>query len=407
MRVAMFADCYHPVINGVTTSIELLGRALREEGHEVLLFAPGVPGYRDAEPHVRRFASVVFPLHPEERVSFPWPWAHLQEAIRFRPDVVHIHTPFNVGLMGWFVAARTGAPRLFTHHTLFEEYLHYVPVPPTLMRPVAIAIARWFWNTSAVVIAPSEEVKARQLEQGIRRPLHVIPTGIDIDSFESGDPAGPRAELGLGPEDRLLLYMGRVAREKSLDFLLEAFADATQRDPRLRLAVIGDGPERPALEAIAQGLGLTGKAHFLGYRPRGDLRHYLAAARAFVFASQTETQGLVSLEAQSAGVPVVAVRASGTNEAVAPDVGGLLVEPGDREGFCREMVRVGTDDTLRARLSQGARVFVEGFSTRTMAHRTLSAYGEALALRGRIRIPDRESGSVSGDSREGLPAREP
>lgn len=407
MRVAMFADCYHPVINGVTTSIELLCRALREEGHEVLLFAPGVPGYVDTDPHVRRFASFVFPLHPEERVSVPWPLAHLREAVRFRPHVVHLHTPFNVGLFGWAVAARVGCPRLFTHHTLFEEYLHYVPLPPRLMHPVAVAISRWFWNTSAVVIAPSEEVRQRQVEQGVKRPLHVIPTGIDISSFEGGDPVGPREELGLGPEDRLLLYMGRVAREKSLDFLLEAFAGAAARDPRLRLAVIGDGPERPALEALAGSLGLAGKAHFLGYRPRGDLRHYLAAARAFVFASQTETQGLVLLEAQASGLPVVAVRASGVNEAVAPEVGGVLVDPGDREAFSREMGLLAEDDARRARLSQGARVFVEGFTIRTMGHRTLAAYQEALALRGRSAGRGRESGSVSGDSRGGLSAREP
>ncbi len=378
MRVAMFADCYHPIVNGVTTSIQLQVGALQEAGHEVLLFAPGVPGHVDREPWLRRFASLTFPLHPEERVSLPWPIAHFQEAVRFRPDVVHLHTPFNVGLFGWLVAARLGRPRVFTHHTLFEEYLHYVPLPPGWLRPVAVALCRWFWNTSEVVVAPSLQVEDRQVEQGLRRPHRVIPTGVDVASFRGGDPRGPHRELSLGPEDRVLLYMGRVAREKSLDFLLEAVARAHREDARLRLVLIGDGPERPALQARARELGLAGHAVFLGYRPRAELKHYLAASTAFVFASQTETQGLVLLEAQAAGVPVLAVRASGSAEAVVPERSGILVEPGDLEAFVAAALRLAGDEVLRRRLVAGAREQADRFSVSAMGERMVEVYQQAL-----------------------------
>jgi len=377
MRIAMFADCYHPIVNGVTTSIHLQVQALTQAGHDVRLFAPAVPGYRDSETWVRRFASVRFPLHPEERVSFPLPLGHLREALAFNPDVVHLHTPFNVGALGWLVASRLGRPRVFTHHTLFEEYLHYVPLPPDVLRPVALGLCRFFWNTSVVVVAPSQQVAQRQCEQGLRRPLRVIPTGVDVESFRGGDPRIPREELGLSPEDPVLLYMGRLAREKSLDFLLEALGLARQRAPGLRLLLVGDGPHRPILQQRARELGLEDAAVFLGYRPRGDLKHYLAASSLFVFASQTETQGLVLLEAQSAGVPVLAVRASGCTEAVASGRSGFLVEPGDLQGFTETLLRVVSDRELRARLAEGALGHAQTFSVATMGARMLEVYQQA------------------------------
>jgi glycosyltransferase involved in cell wall biosynthesis len=377
MKIAMFADCYHPIVNGVTTSIQLLLQALTQAGHEVRLFAPAVPGYRDSQPWVRRFASVQFPLHPEERVSLPIPLRHVREALAFGPDVVHLHTPFNVGAIGWLVAARLGCPRVFTHHTLFEEYLHYVPLPPEVLRPIAVGLCRFFWNTSSVVVAPSQQVAQRQREQGLRRPLQVIPTGVDVESFQGGDPGFAREELGLGLDEPILLYMGRLAREKSLEFLLEVLARARQTDPRLRLLLVGDGPHRPELQQRAEALGLQEAAVFLGYRGRGDLKHYLAASTLFVFASQTETQGLVLLEAQSAGLPVLAVRASGCTEAVASGRSGLLVEPGDLSAFTETLLRLVTDGVLRSHLAEGALAQAQAFSMSAMGARMLALYQQA------------------------------
>ncbi|NMA26290.1 MAG: glycosyltransferase family 4 protein [Burkholderiales bacterium] len=379
MRIAMFADCYHPIINGVTTSIQLLLQALTQAGHEVRLFAPAVSGYRDSEPWVRRFASLRFPLHPEERVGLPIPLGHVREALAFRPDLVHLHTPFSVGAIGWLVAARLGCPRVFTHHTLFEEYLHYIPLPPELLRPIAVGLCRFFWNTSFVVVAPSQQVAQRQQKQGLRRPLRVIPTGVDVENFQGGDPRLVREELGLGMDEPILLYMGRLAREKSLEFLLEALARARQSEPRLRLLLVGDGPYRPELQQRAEALGLQEAAVFLGYRARGDLKHYLAASTLFVFASQTETQGLVLLEAQSAGVPVLALQASGCTEAVASGRSGLLVEPGDLSAFTDTLLRLLSDGELRSYLAEGALVQAQTFSISAMGAQMLDLYQQAAS----------------------------
>ncbi|MEW6282741.1 MAG: glycosyltransferase, partial [Candidatus Eremiobacterota bacterium] len=314
MRIAMFTDCYHPVINGVVTSISLLKKALEEEGHEVLLFTHDYPGFEEREPNVYRFRSVHFPLMKENRFTFPWPLGPVGMLARRRVEAVHIHTPFNVGFIGLLTASWLGRPRFFTHHTLWEEYTHYVPLPTWFMKLLALGLCRTFGQSSAAVISPSEEVKQRLREQGITRPIHVIPTGIDTASFQGGNPAGPTEELELQAGQRLFVYVGRLAREKSIDFLLETLASRPMDE--VRLAVIGDGPQRAELERHARQLGLDGRVRFLGYRPRSELKHYLAAARGLVFASQTETQGLVLLEAQAAGVPVLAVRGPGVTEAV-------------------------------------------------------------------------------------------
>lgn len=381
MRIALFADCYHPVINGVVTSIESLYRGLRAAGHEVRLFVPSAPGWQETDPGIRRFASVTFPFHREERFSWPWPVGHFRDLAGFGAQVVHLHTPFNVGLYGWLAARALGLPRVFTHHTLWEEYVHYVPLPAAPMRRAAIALCRAFGNTSGAVIAPSAQVRERLRQQGVVRPIHVVPTGIDTELFQGGDPRGPRQELGLGEQERLFLYIGRLGREKYLDFLFQGFVEAARRDGRLRLALIGGGPEAPLIEEMARQVDPEGRIRFLGYRDRRDLRHYMAAARGFLFASQSETQGLVLLEAQAGGLPVVAVRASGVSEAVEDGGSGILVAPGDLEGFAAAVLAL-EDDACWQRMSRRAVEWARGFSLEAMVRQHEQVYLQAMAASG-------------------------
>lgn len=373
----MVSDCYKPVINGVVTSIACLAEALERLGHEVHLFVPGHPHQKDAGTSIHRFASAAFWLHKEERIAAPWPPASVRAYLEEPFEVVHLHTPFGLGLLGWLGARRRRLPTIFTHHTLWEEYVHYLRLPPAWTRPGAIAICNWFCNASSRVVAPSAEVRSRLLSQGVGRPIDVIPTGIDSYLFEGGSEQRARADLAVTGQEHLFVYIGRLAREKSIDFVLEAFARMLERNAGCRLALIGDGPARGELETQAANLGVTAQVSFLGFLPRERLRDYLAAARGFLFASQTETQGLVLLEAQAASVPVVAVRASGTSEAVDHDRTGVLVAPGDREAFVGAALRLAVDDEFHATLSRQARTWAQAFSSEAMAHRMVETYREA------------------------------
>ncbi len=372
MRIAIFSDCFEPAINGVVTSLGLQREALKDLGCQVDLFCPSYPQPHDDDSDIFRLAAVPFPLHKAEQMTFPWPPRLLRRAWTQDYDLVHVQTPFTVGLLGLAMAWSRRIPRVFHHHTLWEEYVEYLPIPRSMTEGLAIALCRALAQSCQRVIAPSERVKNRFAEQGVRRPIDVIPTGIRASRFQNGT---PRPELRDG--DEICLYVGRLAFEKSLDLLLEVFAEIHAQRPHARLWLVGDGPARGALEAQARDLGVAEVCTFFGFVPRETLRDFVASARIFLFTSLTETQGLVVLEAQSGGLPVVAVRASGVDEAVADGVGGRLLEPGDRSGLVSASLKILEDPDLQAQFSERATKWASKFSVEAMGLALLQSYTSA------------------------------
>lgn len=375
VRIAHFSDCYRPRVNGVTTSIEVLKRALEAAGHEVLLFTPGYPAGNPPEQGVVRFSSFYQHFQPEDRGILPWPPRSLKQWLRERVDVVHIHTPFNAGVLGWAKAKKDRVPLIFTHHTLWEEYAHYLSVLPLGMaRRVGVALADFYFRRSAAVVMPSEEIARSVAGTRVKGPYEVIPTGIDVATFVGGERERVFAELQLSSDIPVFLYVGRMGKEKSIDFLLRSFKRYRERQGRGVFVVIGGGPGWEDLKKLAQELQLGDAVRFLGYRPRGELRHYLAAASLFLFASQTETQGLVLLEAAAAGVPVLAVRARGVSEAVDSGKTGLLLPHPDEQVFAEELLRLEQLPEQLAAWSEASRDWAERFSDREMARRMGDLY---------------------------------
>ena len=373
MRIAHFSDCYTPRINGVTTSIRVLKRALEQEGHEVHLF---VPHYRQDPPeeNVHRIPSVYMPLQPEDRMGVPWPSSSLGQLRRLKFDLVHVHTPFSMGWMGYSKACCSRTPMVFTHHTLWEEYAHYLKVVPIrLGRWVGRQLCDFYFNRSAAVVMPSQEV-AEKIKDRLKTRYEVVPTGIHCQDLQGGDAQKARQELGLNPEDEFFLYVGRMGKEKSIDFLVKAFCDYRQSGGRAHFALIGGGPELENLKKLTVELGIAQSCRFIGYRQHDTLKHYLAASKLFLFASQTETQGLVLLEAAAAGVPVVAVRASGVNEAVDPEETGLLTAPGQSHEFLSALQRLDSDSQLYRRLSENSRAWADRFSDYEMGRKMTNLY---------------------------------
>ena len=370
MRIAHFSDCYTPRINGVTTSIQVLKQALEVAGHEVLLFAPRYPRDNPDEPGLFRLPSAYMPLQPEDRMSLPAPGPWWSQ----RVDVVHVHTPFNAGWMGWWKSFLQRVPLVFTHHTLWEEYAHYLKgVPLPLGRAVGKGLCNFFFERSASIVIPSQEVADALVGRRIRRPARVIPTGIVCEDFRGGDPQRVWDELRLATGTPMLLTVGRMGKEKSVDVLLKVFQTYRSRGGQAHLMLIGGGPELAALRVLAERLGVGDCSHFLGYRPRLELRHYMAASQMFVFASQTETQGLVVLEAAAAGLPVVAVRASGVSEAVEHERTGLLLPP-EPEAMVQALLEVEHNPEGRQAWAEQAARWAEAFSSREMARKMLELY---------------------------------
>jgi 1,2-diacylglycerol 3-alpha-glucosyltransferase len=291
-------------------------------------------------------------------------------------DLVHIQTPFIAHYLGIEIADALGVPRVETYHTFFEEYLfHYVPfLPKEALRALSRRFSRRQCNRMNALIVPSSAIREKLAEYGVHVPMHVIPTGIPMAEFSAGDGDAFRLRHGIEKNRPMLLYVGRVAFEKNIDFLLRALEQAVAQIPDLLLTIAGEGPALASLKRLTAKRGLQENTLFVGYLDRRSaLLDCYRAADAFVFASRTETQGLVLLEAMALGVPVISTAVMGTRDIVGPKRGALV--PADNEAdFARNVVKLLEDPALRARLGSEGRVYSAEWNAGSLARRLADAY---------------------------------
>jgi glycosyltransferase involved in cell wall biosynthesis len=313
----------------------------------------------------------------------------LRRVIAFGPDVVHANSPFTSGLMARAVARRSEAPLVFTHHTRFTDYGHYLgPLAAISSRASSAWLAAW-WAGCAAIIAPSEalagEIRAAIGER--RVPLvRAIPTGVDVAAIAALAEGHPRRRAGWEPGvDVVLVSLGRVAPEKSVAVLVDAFALAARHRPRLRLLLVGGGPSEAEVIDRAAAAGLGGRVHVTGRLPRQEALALVKACDVFLFASQTETQGLVLAEALAAGLPVAAVDGAGVTETVRPGIDGLVVpaEPAATraERLAEAAGSLARDRRQRERMATRARDGAERFDVRRRVAEVADLYAEVLARR--------------------------
>jgi glycosyltransferase involved in cell wall biosynthesis len=308
LRVALFSECYHPIRNGIVASLDSLAGALRSRGHEALFVTPEMPGYRDARGDVVRVPSLPLPTRTAYRLTLPYLPRALGDV-----SIVHTHSPFVTGWLGVRTARRARVPLVFTYHTQLEEYAHYVPFETHATRNAATALTRAYANAADAVIVPTRSMERRLRGLGVQSAIAVIPSGIDLARFSGGRRSDAlRALLGVGVHEKMVLSVGRLGREKNLELAIATFA--CLGDPAVRLTIIGEGPHRPALERFAQQAGVASRTTFAGEFGRDALPDAYASADAFLFTSESETQGLVLVEALASGLPVVAVDTPQTRE---------------------------------------------------------------------------------------------
>ena len=384
LHVLYVSDVFFPRINGVSTSIETFRSELLDAGHRVTLIAPHYLANREVvleANDIYRIPSRPVPRDPEDRLKSYR--STLGLAAELRPlgiDLVHIHTPFVAHYAGLALAKALGVPRLATYHTYFEEYLgHYLPfLPSSWVRACARHFSRAQCNDMDAVVVPSLAMRDVLEGYGVSQPLTVLPTGIPKDFFRAGDGDRFRAAQGIAPGRPMALFVGRVAFEKNIGFLLEVLGRAKRDIPDLLLVVAGEGPALPSLREEARRLGLEGQVSFVGYLDRqSGLRDCYAAADAFVFASRTETQGLVLLEAMAQGVPVVGLAAMGTRDIISPERGAVAA-PDEVDGFASCLVGVLSEPSRHAKLSAQAREFALEWSAAERAREVADLYRSLL-----------------------------
>ena len=382
MRILMVSDVYFPRVNGVSTSIETFRRTLAAHGVEVRLV---VPRYGDeaAEDGVVRVAGRPVPGDREDRLVG---WRAMQRAVLAAAqdcDLIHIQTPFVAHYAGLRAARKLGLPVLATYHTLFEEYLqHYARfLPGGWLKAQARAFSHRQCNALDAVVVPSTAMRQRLESYGVTAPLHVLPTGIPLARFARGDGPAFRARHGIPVGQPVALFVGRVAHEKNIGFLLEALVHARRLRPEVLLVVAGEGPAMADLQAQVRALGLQGGVRFIGYLDRQQaLPDCYAAADVFVFASRTETQGLVLLEAMAAGLPVIALAEMGTIDILAPGRGAFCPPPEPR-AFGEMLGHFLNRSEAWRHLAEEAPTYAREWSDTAMAARLAGLYRDLAGLK--------------------------
>jgi glycosyltransferase involved in cell wall biosynthesis len=383
MRILMVSDVYFPRINGVSTSIQTFRRDLIKLGHHVTLIAPDYGNQREERDILRIPARKVL-LDPEDRMMqrghIRTLKAHLQSE---QFDVVHIQTPFIAHYTGVELARELDVPCVESYHTFFEEYLyHYVPfLPSAMMRYLARRFTRSQCRAVDALVVPSTPMLQVLRGYGVNTPAAIIPTGMELAHFDNGDGNAFKHQHDVDPARPTLVHIGRVAHEKNIDFLLDMLVVLKRHIPDVLLIIAGEGPALSHLKNRSRKLGLEQNVLFVGYLSREDaLLDCYKAGDAFVFASRTETQGLVLLEAMALGVPVVSTAVMGTRDILSANKGALVAEE-DTDHFAGQVERVLTDQVLHRRLSREAREYVQSWSADALAKKLEEFYQAVIAGR--------------------------
>ncbi|MBU0672761.1 MAG: glycosyltransferase [Candidatus Margulisbacteria bacterium] len=386
MRIALFSNSYLPYLSGITVSVKMLKDELCALGHEVFIVGPKYPGYKEADPQILRLPSMPA-TYPGYRLVWPYSYKIFKQLRQEKIDLIHAHQPFGVGLAALILARRMKVPIVYSFHTLFSRYVHHAPFIPQRLAKIAIArYLAWFCNRVDTVIVPSEMVRRLLLLRKVKTPIKVIPTGLKLDLIKQ------KAELGtqslelrkkhrLTEKAKILLCSGRLAPEKNIPFLLHAFEAVKAEVPEAYLIMVGGGPREKEYRKLA-----GNQVIFTGQIPHAEVIDHCLAADLFVYASTTETQGLVLTEAKACGLPVVALFGGGLADVVENGLDGYLVRR-DQKKFIEHVVRLLKQDGLRRTMAQKAREDAhERFSSVSVAKRIETVYNSLIQSFDKLRI---------------------
>jgi 1,2-diacylglycerol 3-alpha-glucosyltransferase len=380
MRVALFTNNYLPFRGGVTTAVETLRSGLDRLGHPARVFAPAARPRVSDPAWVFRYPSIPAPTYPGFMLALPFSRRVHGMARTFAPDIVHAQHPFLLGPAARRFARRSGRPLVFTYHTRYEKYAHYVPLPERLVAALAVRLSCRFAASTDLVVAPSERIAGTLRARGVTAPVAVVPTGVPLDLFRPGDRAEARRTLGVPCDTALCLYVGRLDREKSVDLIIDAFEAIADAVSSASLSLVGQGTGEAALKRRAEAGPARDRIRFHGGMDREALAIFYRAADLFLFASETETQGLVLAEAHASGLPAVAVRASGVDEVVRDGETGVLTKAESRE-FADAAIGLLLDRDRRVVMGQSGRAVAERDFSAARQVQTMVGHYERLLER--------------------------
>lgn len=382
MKIGLFSDTFYPEINGVATSCLNLQRELTRRGHEVHVFAPKCKGWEEYQNEFFHYInSAPFIALKDRNMAFPGPLG-TWEATKLDFDVVHTNSEFVMGYFGRLVAMSNSSALVHTYHTIWEDYTYYLThgLADEAARKVARKYSSWWCNRVDRIIAPTGKTYGLLYDYGVRTPVDVIPSGMDIARFaparhSQAERAATRAECGVLPGERVLLNIGRLAKEKNIEQVMRVFPKLLKVHPDVRFVIVGEGPQRELLGKMAHELGVAGHVTLTGPKPWESIDKYYAIGNVFVSASRSETQGLTYIEAMASGLCVCAVYDTCLDGVITDGVSGVLSDETD-EALLASLIRAFSQEG--SSIASRAASYAQPYSLEAFAARVEESYELAI-----------------------------
>lgn len=380
LRIGLFTDTYAPQINGVSISLQLISEGLKKRGHQVTIFAPRFPGYKDDEPNVMRLPSLKYLNNPPIYVAVLGTPRSTWSLTRRHFDVLHAHSPASVGLLAYLTASTKRLPLIYTYHTSITDYTHYIKFigGTSLIKRTAAWFSKASTDLGDQVVVPSPKFYRLLLNQKVKQPITIIPNGIDLSMFQTvTNPGVLRKKLGISEEAPILLTVGRMDPEKRLDFIVDAFALLSEKVSNAHLVFAGDGSARKHVEQRANATPAKDRIHFLGMVNRADLPGILHDANVFLSASTTEVHPISVIEAIASGLPLVAVKDEAFEGMIEEDMNGYTV-PLDVNIYAETVAALISDREKLERFGKHSLVLSEKYSIEGQVRALEKLYLEAI-----------------------------
>lgn len=385
LKVGIFTDTYFPQVNGVATSTATLKKNLEELGHKVYVFTTTNPLADHNETRTYRVPSIS--VVSDHRLAMFYRRRLAAEIKSLNLDVIHTHTEFSLGIFGRLVAKKFKIPLVHTYHTIYEDYTHYIIKSKrfnSVSKEIARKISKKFCNTSDELIVPTLKVKGLLNSYGVIKEMSIIPTGIALHRFDAQDTKQSqtqslRIQLGIKDNEKVILYLGRVAKEKNIQELLSHLQTYLKEKKDIKFVLVGGGPEKSNLEILAKQYELEDHVIFVGEVPWEQVMDYYRMGDLFVSASQSETQGITYIEALASGLPVVAKADPCLEGVVENAINGYTFD--DKDSFLRALDTVLDDPQYQKQLSQNATQSVEKFSEAVFAKNVEALYTDVLMMK--------------------------
>ncbi len=380
MKIAIFTNNYLPNVYGVPMSIETFRKEFELLGHEVFIFAPNFPGYSDENKNVFRYPSL--DINIRFRLPLGIPCSRRMDKIleKLNLDVIHSQHPNLLGSAAWKWAKKKNIPLIFTWHTLYDQYTNFVPfVPQKFAAHWIIKNAVKYANKADAVVVPTPSVVPIIEKWGVRNKIFPVATGVVDKEFENPDGEKIRKKYGVKEDEILLLIISRITEEKNVEFVFEVMAEIASKKENVKCMLVGDGYLLPKLKIFSKQRGLEKKIIFAGLiSERNEIKNYYAAGDIFVYASKSETQGMILTEAMYVGLPIVAVKAPGAENIVESGETGFLTKEGKKD-FFKAIAKLVENEKLRKKSGENAaKIAREKYASSICAQKMLKVYRQAM-----------------------------